>query len=110
MKMRYSTYLRCESIAGGVTCSERAFVRAALSRIAPSARFNRQCRSERHAFIRDGLRQLAEARGFVRNFQLVPFASEGPEGRGYDLPTCRACGFPGTDAHEDRPNCSAGRA
>lgn len=110
MNMKYSTYLRCESIAGGVTCSERAFVRAALSRIVPNARFNRQFRGARHAFIRDGLRQLSEARGFVRNFQLVPCSSEGPEGRGYDLPTCRACGFPGTDAHEDCPNCNARRA
>jgi rubrerythrin len=34
----------------------------------------------------------------------VPEA-QGPEGNGYDLPTCRACGYPGTDDHEDCPNC-----
>jgi hypothetical protein len=31
--------------------------------------------------------------------------AQGPEGNGYDLPSCRACGYPGSDDHEDCPNC-----
>lgn len=34
----------------------------------------------------------------------VPVA-QGPEGAGYELPTCRACGFPGFDDHESCSNC-----
>lgn len=30
---------------------------------------------------------------------------QGPEGNGHDLPTCRLCGYPGTDEHEECPNC-----
>jgi len=35
---------------------------------------------------------------------------QGPEGNGHDLPTCRACGHPGSDDHEDCPNCAEVRA
>lgn len=34
-----------------------------------------------------------------------PPVPQGPEGHGHDLPTCRACGWPGTDNHENCPNC-----
>lgn len=32
--------------------------------------------------------------------------AQGPEGAGHDLPSCRACGFPGADDHESCPNCT----
>lgn len=32
--------------------------------------------------------------------------AQGPEGNGHDLPTCRACGHPGTDDHEECENCN----
>lgn len=35
----------------------------------------------------------------------TPPPAQGPEGNGHDLPSCRACGFPGSDDHEDCPNC-----
>lgn len=35
-----------------------------------------------------------------------PDEAQGPEGNGHDLPTCRACGHPGSDDHEDCPNCA----
>ena len=32
--------------------------------------------------------------------------AQGPEGNDHDLPTRRACGHPGSDDHEDCPNCA----
>ncbi len=32
--------------------------------------------------------------------------AQGPEGNGHDLPSCRACGWPGSDDHENCPNCA----
>ncbi len=39
-----------------------------------------------------------------------PDEAQGPEGNGYDLPSCRACGHPGSDDHEDCQNCAEVRA
>lgn len=69
MKMPYSQYLRIESIAGGIECTPRQFVKACHTRLAPSAR-GRAKRDVRHAWIRDGLRQLRGARKLARDMQL----------------------------------------
>lgn len=65
MKMPWSQYLRIESIAGGIGCTPRQFVKACHSRLMPSAR-GREQRAARHAWIRDGLRQLRSARKLAR--------------------------------------------
>jgi hypothetical protein len=67
--MMYSQYCRIESKAGGVTCTPRQFVRAAHSRITPAAR-RRAYRDARHAWLRDGLVHLQDAKALVRDFRL----------------------------------------
>lgn len=39
-------------------------------------------------------------------FVAEAFEAQGPEGNGHDFPSCRACGHPGSDDHEDCPNCA----
>ena len=64
MKMPWSQYLRIESIAGGIGCTPREFIKACHTRLAPSAKTYVQ-REARHAWIRDGLRQLRSARRLI---------------------------------------------
>jgi len=67
--MRYSQYLRVESLAGGVGCSPREFVEAAHSLLAPDAKKHAK-RTARHQWLREGLRQRDDARALVRHFRL----------------------------------------
>jgi hypothetical protein len=60
--MMYSQYLRIESLAGGVGCSNRAFIRAALSRLKKKARRKISLRGARHAYLKAGLEYLAQSR------------------------------------------------
>jgi len=59
--MMYAQYLRLESKAGGVACTNREFIRACLSVVKKSARGYRWSES-RKAWLRDGLKLLDEAR------------------------------------------------
>ena len=69
MHMPYAQYLRVESAAGGIGCTYKEFVRACHSMLAPNARgFDK--RELRHAWIRDGLRKLREARALIRDVNL----------------------------------------
>lgn len=65
--MLYSTYLRIESQCGGVTCSEREFIRAARKVFDPRKRDRREYRVYRHAFYREGLEYLREAQDVYRS-------------------------------------------
>ena len=67
--MMFSQYLRIESLAGGVGCSPREFIKAAHSRLAPTAKKHAQ-RTARHQWLREGLRQRDDARAVARHFQL----------------------------------------
>ena len=53
--MMYAQYCRIESRAGGVSCSARQFVRAALSMIKKRSRYSREFRDARHQWLREGL-------------------------------------------------------
>ncbi len=53
--MMYAQYCRIESKAGGVSCTEREFIRAALSLIKPKSRVSRKLRLQRHDWLKSGL-------------------------------------------------------
>jgi len=62
--MMFGQYCRIESRAGGVGCSDREFIRAALSCIKKQHRFGkiaREYRKGRHMWLRDGLKQKQTA-------------------------------------------------
>ena len=63
--MMFAQYCRIESRAGGVACSEREFIRAALSMIKKRARYGkvaREYRTGRHIWLRQGLEMRLKAR------------------------------------------------
>ena len=60
--MMYLQYCRIEARAGGVCCTDRAFIKACLSVIKKRARYSREFREGRHAWILAGLKQLKSAR------------------------------------------------
>ena len=60
--MTYSQYCRIESAAGGVACSDRAFIRAALKLVSKDHRKARDKRAVRHEWLRAGLALKIEAR------------------------------------------------
>lgn len=62
--MPYSQYCRIESIAGGVMASDRAFIRAARSRLRPDAARSAdpEVRRLRHEYYREGLAMRERAR------------------------------------------------
>jgi hypothetical protein len=53
--MTFQQYCKIERSAGGVTCSNRKFIKACLDYILPQARHHHLYRKDRHQFIRDGL-------------------------------------------------------
>jgi len=59
--MQHSQYLRIESLAGGVSCSNREFIRVARSKLSPAGK-RRANRGFRHNWLRHGLIQLRSAR------------------------------------------------
>ncbi len=65
--MMFGQYCRIESRAGGVGCTEREFIRAALSMINKESRRSRDLRIPRRAWLRDGLKMRLEARGVYRH-------------------------------------------
>ena len=64
--MMYAQYCRIESKAGGVFCTPREFVRAALSLIKKRSRFSREFREARHQWLREGLDHRLMARDEYR--------------------------------------------
>lgn len=60
--MNYSQYCRIESAAGGVACSDREFIRAALRLVSKDHRRARSKRIVRHEWLRAGLAHKIEAR------------------------------------------------
>ena len=66
MEMPWSQYLRIESAAGGIGCTDRQFIRACHSKLMPSAK-TRQQRASRHAWIRSGLATRKRARRLAQN-------------------------------------------
>ncbi len=65
--MMFAQYCRIESRAGGVGCTEREFIRAALSMIKKRSRFSYELRRGRHAWLRDGLKMRLKARAEYRH-------------------------------------------
>ena len=63
--MMFSQYCRIETIAGGVTCSRRQFIKAAHSLLAPSSKGHAK-RLARHEWLREGLKQHDNARAVYR--------------------------------------------
>lgn len=59
--MAYPQYLRLETKAGGVTCTEREFIRACHSVLTARGR-SRARRAVRHAWLRVGLQHLDNSR------------------------------------------------
>lgn len=60
--MMFAQYCRIESSVGGVSCTQREFIRACLKLIKPTSRFSREFREMRHDWIRSGLEQRDNAR------------------------------------------------
>lgn len=61
MRMFFAQYCRIERMAGGVGCTDKAFVKAALSLLSPEGR-GRSARSARHEWLRSGLEMKRKAR------------------------------------------------
>jgi len=62
--MLFSQYLRIERDAGGSSCSDRAFIRAALDRLTLQA-CGREYRTTRQAWLRSGLSKLQRTRAIA---------------------------------------------
>ena len=60
--MTYSQYLKIETSLGGIGCTDKQFIQACHDYILPQARRHNIYRKARHAFIREGLWCLNEAR------------------------------------------------
>lgn len=60
--MMFGQYCRIETRAGGVFTSNRQFIRSALAMLRPRSRFNREYRTARHQWLREGLAILANSR------------------------------------------------
>jgi len=58
--MMHTQYCRIESLAGGVCCTDRQFIRCARTLLSDKGRSRLQ-RDARHAWLRDGLRQKEDA-------------------------------------------------
>jgi len=54
--MNFAQYCRIESMAGGLSCSDREFIRAALTKLSAEGKSVGK-RAWRHAWLRDGLAQ-----------------------------------------------------
>lgn len=61
MQMPYSQYLRLETRAGGVGCTNKQFIKACHSVLKPCGRNHTQ-REARHEWIRSGLIYLNKSR------------------------------------------------
>lgn len=59
--MMFSQYCRIESDAGGVSCSVRDFLRACRRRLSKQGK-TRAMRTQRHEWLRAGLKQRDAAR------------------------------------------------
>lgn len=59
--MSHAQAIRIETLAGGVACTDREFIKAAHSLLANISR-GRSMRDTRHAWLRSGLDVLNEAR------------------------------------------------
>lgn len=70
MQMPYSQYLRIETLAGGVGCTNREFIRSAHSLLVKVGRSRAQ-RDARHAWIRSGLAYLDDSRDVVHRLRLL---------------------------------------
>ena len=60
--MTYSQYLKIVTSLGGIGCRDKQFIQACHDYILPQARRHNIYRKARHAFIREGLWCLNEAR------------------------------------------------
>lgn len=61
--MLFSQYVRIETRAGGLGCTNVEFIRAAHKSLLSQSRFHHLYRADRHAWLRDGLALLAQSRG-----------------------------------------------
>jgi len=60
--MTFKQYCKIESLAGGVGCTNRQFVKACIDYILPQARHHHLYRIGRHEFIRQGLELLEQSK------------------------------------------------
>ena len=65
--MLYSQYLRLETLAGGVTCTNKEFIKACHSVL--KNKFSREEREARHAWLRDGLAYLDKSRNLYSDLR-----------------------------------------
>ena len=64
MLMLHSQFMRIETRAGGVSCTDREFIKAAHHLLSPEGRSRRQ-RALRHSWLRDGLELLNQSRNMI---------------------------------------------
>lgn len=66
--MLYSQYERLESKAGGITASNRDFIKACYTVLRPRTK-TRAWRDARHTWLREGLEHLKDAKDLFYNVQ-----------------------------------------
>lgn len=62
--MLYAQYLRIETKAGGVSCTDRQFIKAAHTLLNPNGK-KLGFREARHKWLRDGIYKLNMSRGYL---------------------------------------------
>ena len=62
--MTHAQFLRIETLAGGISCTNKQFIKAAHTLLADVSR-GRSMRDTRHAWLRDGLSHLQQARSLL---------------------------------------------
>jgi hypothetical protein len=67
--MMYSQYLRIETKAGGVYCSDREFIKACHSILSKKGKSAAR-RATRHNWIRQGLKHKADALNVAKLYRL----------------------------------------
>tara|TARA_R110002073_G_scaffold266624_1_gene429955 strand:- start:10 stop:303 length:294 start_codon:yes stop_codon:yes gene_type:complete len=80
--MTFAQYLKIETSLGGISCTDKQFIKACLNFILPQAKHHHIYRKARHAFIRDGLdylnnsRRLAFGMKIKRNYTEPPTSED----------------------------------
>lgn len=67
--MQYAQYERIETLAGGVNCTPRQFIKAAHTKLTEKGR-SREMRTQRHAWLREGLSYNQSAKNLLKHYTL----------------------------------------
>ena len=82
--MTFAQYLKIETSLGGISCTDKQFIRACLNFILPQAKHHHLYRKARHAFIRDGLDYLNNSRRLAFGMKIKRDYTEPPTAEDID--------------------------